>query len=80
MTFDPTEARRREMIETGEPIIDLLLDPGQKWTTDELTRDFTVIGFQAPFVVVTRKSDNQAGVLEFTGRPRVYFGFQPASE
>lgn len=49
------------------------------WNTAELQRDFTVVGFQAPFVLVTRKSDGVKGTLEFTHSPRVYFDFQ-ASE
>lgn len=50
----------------------------QAWTTEEMQRDFEVIGFMAPFVVVIRKSDNVKGSLEFSGRPRVYYGFQEA--
>ena len=45
------------------------------WTTDELQEDFEVIGFQAPFVVVRRKSDGVLGSLQFTQSPRVYFGW-----
>lgn len=51
---------------------------GQTWNTEELQRDFTVIGFSAPYVVVRRKSDNVKGTLEFTHNPRVYFDFQEA--
>jgi len=46
-----------------------------EWTTDELTRDFEVVGFQAPFVVVKRRIDNKKGSLEFTHSPRKYFNF-----
>jgi hypothetical protein len=52
------------------------------WTTEELTRDFTVEGFAAPFVVVRRKADGQRGSLQFTGgggEPRVYHSFVPTS-
>jgi hypothetical protein len=41
-------------------------------------RDFTVIRFMAPYVLVVRKSDGVRGTLEFTHRPRVCFNFQPA--
>jgi hypothetical protein len=51
----------------------------QTWTTDEMTRDFEVKGFSAPYVVVIRKSDRQLGSLQFTHNPRVYFNFQPTS-
>ena len=49
-----------------------------QWDTTELQRDFEVVGFAAPFVVVIRKSDRVKGVLEFTHRPRVYFDFREA--
>ena len=71
---DPTESLRREMLETNQPYVDLA-HAQQRWTTAEMTRDFTVHGFAAPFVVVTRKADNVKGSLEFTHSPRVYFGF-----
>ena len=48
---------------------------GQVWETDELTKDFTVHSFLAPFVLVTRKSDDVKGVLSFQHRPRFYFNF-----
>jgi hypothetical protein len=49
---------------------------GQTWDTAELQRDFEVLGFSAPFVVVKRRSDGQRGVLEFKHSPRVYFDFR----
>jgi hypothetical protein len=72
-----TADTRREMIERGQPAADLAADEGRKWTTAELQSDFEVIGFAAPFVVVRGRSDGQAGSLEFTHNPRVYFGFVP---
>jgi hypothetical protein len=48
---------------------------GQTWNTEELQRDFEVLGFGAPFVTVRRRSDGQKGYLEFTHSPRVYFSF-----
>ena len=50
---------------------------GQEWDTSSLQRDFEVLGFAAPFVVVRRKSDGVRGMLEFKHSPRVYFGFRP---
>lgn len=50
---------------------------GQVWSTDELTREFEVQGFRAPFVVVKRTKDNQLGSLEFQHYPRFYFNFVP---
>ena len=49
---------------------------GRVWSTDELARDFAVLGFMAPFVVVRRKSDGCKGSLMFTHLPRFYFYFQ----
>jgi hypothetical protein len=49
---------------------------GQVWSTEELSRDFEVIGFLAPFVVVRRKSDGRKGSLEFQHQPRLYFRFK----
>lgn len=49
---------------------------GQVWNTTEMQRDFTVIGFGAPLIVVTRKSDNTKGSLYFQHSPRFYWGFQ----
>ena len=74
MTRDPTEAMRREMIETDQPLRDLA-QADQRWDTQELQRDFIVRSFLAPFVFVTRKSDGAKGTMEFTHRPRFYFNF-----
>jgi hypothetical protein len=50
---------------------------GAVWDTTQLQEDFEVIGFQAPFVVVKRRSDGQLGSLEFSHSPRRYWGFTP---
>ena len=50
---------------------------GQVWNTDELSRDYEVIGFLAPFIAVRRKSDGMKGSLEFQHQPRLYFSFSP---
>lgn len=71
---DATEQIRMDMIATGQPHRDLQ-EAKETWNTQELQRDFEVIGFAAPFVVVKRKSDGVKGSLEFTHSPRVYFNF-----
>ena len=71
---DETENVRRAMIATGQPQRDLA-EAKERWTTDDLSRDFEVIGFAAPFVVVVRKADGVKGSLEFAHSPRVYFNF-----
>ena len=80
MTIDPTEPVRRSMLITINEI------PGDRerlekeyvnvWDTEELQKDFTVHGFLAPFVKVTRKSDNKKGLMMFQHDPRFYFEFQ----
>ena len=72
---DPTEDRRRQMLESGQPARDLEAAT-KRWDTDELTRDFIVRSFMAPFVIVTRKSDGASGSLEFTHSPRWYFNWK----
>ncbi|HWR13478.1 MAG TPA: hypothetical protein VN577_01520 [Terriglobales bacterium] len=49
---------------------------GQVWTPEDLLRDFEVIGFAAPFVVVRQRSDGAVGSLEFQHHPRFYFNFE----
>jgi len=73
---DETEAARREMLATGQPYRDLE-QATERWDTATLQRDFEVIGFLAPFVVVRRKSDGVKGSMEFTHNPRFYFNFVP---
>jgi hypothetical protein len=71
---DETENVRRAMLASGQPQRDLA-EAKERWTTDEMARDYQVIGFAAPFVAVVRKSDGVKGSLEFTHSPRVYFNF-----
>ena len=71
---DETESVRREMLATGQPHADLAVAE-ERWDTDALRRDFDVVGFMAPFVVVRRKSDGAKGSMEFTHNPRWYFNF-----
>jgi hypothetical protein len=67
--------------ELGDEIaeIDLALDEGPKLDTEQLQRDFEVIGYATPFVVVRRKSDGLLGTLEYLSWPRTYFGWTPAA-
>lgn len=78
---DPTESLRRERLAeiNAEPGSREALQAqhGQVWDTNELRRDFDVLGFAAPLVVVCRKSDGVRGSLEFQHNPRFYFSFQP---
>jgi hypothetical protein len=62
------------MLADEQPLRDLAV-ADQRWTTEELQRDFTVHSFMAPFVVVTRKRDGAKGSMEFVHSPRFYFNF-----
>lgn len=77
---DETEGIRRVMVAAlNAPKSDrqvLEEKYGQVWDTSEVTQDFIVEGFMAPFVVVTRRSDKQRGSLMFQNSPRYYFNFQ----
>jgi hypothetical protein len=81
MAADPTEDIRRNLLAeiNAQPGSREYLEAkhGQVWDTAELGRDFIVIGFAAPLVVVKRKSDGQKGSLMFQASPRFYFGFEP---
>lgn len=78
---DPTESIRRSMvveINAAEGSREYLeAKHGQVWDTSQLGRDFDVLGFAAPFVVVRRKSDGVRGSLTFQHDPRLYFNFEP---
>ena len=80
---DPTEPIRRQRLAeiNAEPGSREALEAqyGQVWDTEELRRDFEVIGFAAPLVIVRRNSDRKKGSLEFQHNPRLYFNFQAAS-
>jgi len=83
MEFTEAERRREAMTQilnaNAEDVVALLAACDEKtWDTQALQEDFTVVGFAAPFVVVTRKSDGVRGSLMFTHRPRLYFSFTPA--
>ena len=78
--MDATEQIRRaqqaELNAAEAGRADLEARYGQVWNTSELTTDFSVEGFLAPYVVVTRKSDGKRGSLMFQHLPRYYFQFQ----
>ena len=79
MTDETEDIRRQMLVEiNAEPGSReyLAAKHGQVWSTDELSRDFEVIGFAAPLVVVRRKSDGQKGSLMFQHNPRFYFGWE----
>jgi len=52
---------------------------GQVWTTHEMMEDFQALGFQAPYVLVERRSDKVRGLLQFQHSPRFYFNFKEST-
>lgn len=70
------EARRSQLkhLPPDRRFIEMLY--GRVWDTEELEKEFTVLGFLAPYVVVVRKSDNVLGSLEYIDRPRLYFNWK----
>ena len=80
---DPTEQLRRAMqafVNTNAAEREALEQRhGQVWDIDEIRQDFDVIGFAAPLVLVSRKTDGKEGSLLFQQNPRIYWGFQADS-
>ena len=80
MTTDPTEPYRRARVAELNAVAGsreaLEAEHGDVYDTSQMQEHFTVSGFGAPFVVVTRKSDGASGSLEFQHDPRFYFNFQ----
>jgi hypothetical protein len=76
---DPTENTRRSMVAeintNPSPREELEAKHGQVWDTSELTKDFQVLSFLAPFCTVKRRADNVRGTLKFQHEPRVYYEF-----
>jgi hypothetical protein len=71
---DETEPIRRTLVAL---IAEGAIQPDDPtWTTAQLTADFDVESFLAPYVLVRRKADGQRGTLLFRHSPRIYFGFQ----
>lgn len=80
MDHDPTEDVRRAMVIAINTLPGsreaLETEHGRVYDTQELGKEFEVIGFGAPFVVVRRRSDGKRGSLMFQHRPRFYFSFE----
>jgi hypothetical protein len=77
--MDETEGIRRERVadinnkpHTREEL-EAVYGKGGVWDTKELSRDFEVIGFFAPFCVVKKKATGKKGSLMFQDHPRFYF-------
>lgn len=79
---DETEGVRRVLqavINADQsPRAELEAKYGPCWDTQELQRDFEVLDFMAPFVMVRRRSDGMKGTCLFCHAPRTYYSFEPA--
>jgi hypothetical protein len=72
--IDETETIRRQMLASGQPAHDAALAQ-PLLDTEQMSAQYTVLAFMAPFVVVRRKVDGVQGSMEFTHSPRRYFNF-----
>lgn len=70
--IDLFELKRREMLANVQQDC---ANATQHWTTEEIRREFEVLGFAAPLVAVRRKTDGVEGTFEFTHSPRLYFNW-----
>jgi len=83
--MDDTEGIRRGMVgeinsqvQSNSKIserVRLEQEYGQVWDMNELSAEFKVQGFMAPFIIVIRKSTGEKGSLMFQDRPRFYFSW-----
>lgn len=75
---DDTEEIRRELIANQQPSEreGLEFRFGKVWDTQQLTEEFEVIGFLAPFVVVKNRKTGKKGSLEFQHSPRYYYSYK----
>ena len=78
---DQTESIRRTLCKSlnSEPGSreDLESRYGDVWDTSQLQEHFSVLGFCAPFCVVSRKTDGVRGSVLFQHSPRFFHSFKP---
>lgn len=51
---------------------------GECWSTEEVTQEFDILGFMAPFCTAVRMETGKKGTLAFVHRPRIYYGWREA--
>jgi hypothetical protein len=77
---DPTEQIRKQRVAQinieDNTRQSLEAKHGQVWSTEEMQEEYDALGFMAPLIVVSRKSDGAKGSLEFSHSPRFYFNWQ----
>lgn len=76
---DPTETIRRQQVAAinAEPGSREYLEAkhGEVWDTSELQKEFTVLGFMAPYCIVERQGVK--GTVKFQHQPRLNFSWSP---
>ena len=76
---DPTETIRRQQVAAinAEPGSREYLEEkhGEVWDTSELQKEFTVLGFMAPYCIVER--GGVKGTVKFQHQPRLYYSWSP---
>jgi hypothetical protein len=83
MSIVSTQVRQKLVSEINKEKADreqLEVKHGRTWNTTELTDEFEVQGFMAPFVVVRQRATGKRGTLMFQHYPRFYFNWKPDGE
>jgi len=81
MNTDKTEAIRRNLVNeintypADRKELENAYGKDNVWNTEELDKEFEIIGFLAPFAVVKRKSNWVKGSVMFQANPRFYYHF-----
>jgi hypothetical protein len=83
MNDDTESIRRARIVELNkgltqdekERLAALQAQYGRVWNKEQLSEDFEILGFMAPYVVVRCKTTGAKGSLEFTHSPRFYFNY-----
>lgn len=53
---------------------------GKVYNTNEVSEEFEIVSFMAPFISVVRKSDSKKGWMTFQHMPRFYYDFRESGE
>jgi hypothetical protein len=75
LSIDGTPYCKEHGLQKAREVYENAYGMGNVWDTNDLTMDFEVVSFLAPYVTVVRKADGQKGTLEFASNPRFYFNF-----
>lgn len=85
---DPTEFFRKIEIakingdvesnneETERARLEKIYGIGNVWNTSEVTQNFEILSFLAPYCAAIRRTDGKKGLLQFQHNPRLYFDFE----